>query len=107
MNLLVNASQAIDGKGKISIRTFREGDIVNVQFSDSGVGIPPEDLPRIFDPGFTTKGVGVGTGLGLSICFKIAQDHGGRIDVESEVGRGSTFTVRLPILEGSGERDDG
>ncbi len=107
MNLLVNASQAIDGKGKISIRTFREGDIVNVQFSDSGVGIPPEDLPRIFDPGFTTKGVGVGTGLGLSICFKIAQDHGGRIDVESEVGRGSTFTVRLPILEGSGERDNG
>ena len=107
MNLLVNASQAIDGKGKISIRTFREGDIVNVQFSDSGVGIPPEDLPRIFDPGFTTKGVGVGTGLGLSICFKIAQDHGGRIDVESEVGRGSTFTVRLPILEGSGERDIG
>ena len=107
MNLLVNASQAVDGKGKISIRTFREGDIVNVQFSDSGVGIPPEDLPRIFDPGFTTKGVGVGTGLGLSICFKIAQDHGGRIDVESEVGRGSTFTVRLPILEGSGERDIG
>ena len=103
MNLLVNASQAIDGKGTITIRTFREGDIVNVQFSDSGVGIPPDNLARIFDPGFTTKGVGVGTGLGLSICFKIAQDHGGSIDVKSEVGRGSTFTVQLPIGEGSEE----
>ena len=103
MNLLVNASQAIDGKGTITIRTFREGDIVNVQFSDSGVGIPPDNLARIFDPGFTTKGVGVGTGLGLSICFKIAQDHGGRIDVKSEIGRGSTFTVQLPIGEGSEE----
>ena len=99
MNLLVNASQAIKEEGTITIRTFREGDIVNVQFSDTGTGIPPEDLSRIFDPGFTTKGVGVGTGLGLSICFKIAQDHGGRIDVASEVGKGSTFTVRLPITD--------
>ena len=99
MNLLVNASQAIKEEGTITIRTFREGDIVNVQFSDTGTGIPPEDLSRIVDPGFTTKGVGVGTGLGLSICFKIAQDHGGRIDVASEVGKGSTFTVRLPITD--------
>ena len=76
---------------------------MNVQFSDSGVGIPPDNLARIFDPGFTTKGVGVGTGLGLSICFKIAQDHGGSIDVKSEIGRGSTFTVQLPIGEGSEE----
>ena len=97
MNLLVNASQALKEKGEITIRSFREGDIVNVQISDSGVGIPPENLQRIFDPGFTTKGVGVGTGLGLSICFKIAQDHGGRIDVESELGKGSTFTIRLPV----------
>jgi signal transduction histidine kinase len=70
---------------------------VNVQFSDTGKGIPPANLSRIFDPGFTTKGVGVGTGLGLSICFKIVQDHGGKLDVESEVGKGSTFTIRLPI----------
>ena len=105
MNLLVNASQAIDGKGTITIRTFREGDIVNVRFSDSGVGIPPENLSRIFDPGFTTKGVGVGTGLGLSICFKIAQDHGGSIDVKSDIGQGSTFTVQLPIREGDQESD--
>jgi PAS domain S-box-containing protein len=103
MNMLVNGSQAIKGEGTITIRTFREGDIVSVQFSDTGVGIPPENLPRIFDPGFTTKGVGVGTGLGLSICFKIVQDHGGRIDVESEVGKGATFTIRLPIGEASAE----
>jgi signal transduction histidine kinase len=105
MNMLVNGSQAIKGEGTISIRTFREGDIVSVQFSDTGVGIPAENLPRIFDPGFTTKGVGVGTGLGLSICFKIVQDHGGRIDVESEVGKGSTFTIRLPIGEASTEEE--
>jgi signal transduction histidine kinase len=97
MNLLVNASQAVRGEGTITIKTFRDGDTVNVQISDTGAGIPPENLSRIFDPGFTTKGVGVGTGLGLSICFKIAQDHGGRIDVESTAGEGSTFTVRLPI----------
>ncbi len=101
MNMLVNASQAIQGEGTITIRTFRQGDTVNVQFSDTGTGIPPESLSRIFDPGFTTKGVGVGTGLGLSICFKIAQDHGGGIDVESEVGKGSTFTIRLPISKNS------
>ena len=99
MNLLVNASQAIEEHGEITIRTRREGDIVSVQISDTGVGIPPENLASIFDPGFTTKGVGVGTGLGLSICFKIMQDHGGTIDVRSEVGKGSTFTLRLPIGE--------
>ena len=99
MNLLVNASQAIPEQGEIRIRTFRDGDKVKVQISDNGVGIPAEHLTKIYDPGFTTKGVGVGTGLGLSICFKIVQDHGGGIDVESEVGRGSTFTVWLPIRE--------
>jgi PAS domain S-box-containing protein len=97
MNLLVNAAQAINGEGVITIRTFREGDIVNVQFSDTGAGIRPDNLSRIFDPGFTTKGVGVGTGLGLSIVFQIIHDHGGSIDVDSEVGKGSTFTLRLPI----------
>ena len=99
MNLLVNAAQAIPDRGEIRIKTFREGDMVKVQISDTGVGIPPANLEKIFDPGFTTKGVGVGTGLGLSICFKIAEDHKGGIDVESEVGKGSSFTLRLPIRE--------
>lgn len=99
MNLLVNASQAIREQGEIRIQTLVDGDKVKVRISDNGVGIPPEHLTKIFDPGFTTKGVGVGTGLGLSICFKIAQDHGGGIEVESEVGRGSTFTIWLPIRE--------
>ena len=99
MNLLVNAAQAIPESGEIRLKTFREGDMVKVQISDSGVGIPPANLEKIFDPGFTTKGVGVGTGLGLSICFKIVEDHGGSIDVESEAGKGSTFTVQLPIRE--------
>ena len=71
--------------------------MVAVSVQDNGVGIPEKNLAAIFDPGFTTKGVGIGTGLGLSICFKIAQDHGGRIDVESQVGEGSTFTLRLPV----------
>ncbi len=97
MNLLVNASQSILEKGEVRIRTFVEDGMAKVSISDTGVGIPAENLSRIFDPGFTTKGVGVGTGLGLSICFKIAQDHGGSIDVESEVGRGSTFTLALPV----------
>jgi signal transduction histidine kinase len=73
--------------------------MVKVRISDSGVGIPPANLEKIFDPGFTTKGVGVGTGLGLSICFKIAEDHDGGIDVESVVGKGSSFTLRLPVRD--------
>ncbi len=97
MNMLVNASHAIQGTGTITIRTFREDDMVKIQISDTGSGIRPENLHRIFDPGFTTKGVGVGTGLGLSICYKIIQEHGGRIDVQSEVGRGTTFTISLPV----------
>jgi len=97
MNLLVNAAQAIREKGEIRLRTFVADGMVAVSVQDNGVGIPEKNLANVFDPGFTTKGVGIGTGLGLSICFKIAQDHGGRIDVESQVGEGSTFTLRLPV----------
>jgi signal transduction histidine kinase len=97
LNVLVNAVQAIDGKGKITIETRSEDSQVVVKIADDGSGIPPEALPRIFDPGFTTKGVGVGTGLGLSIVYGIIQDHAGDISVESEVGRGTAFTIRLPI----------
>ena len=96
MNLLVNAIQAIDGEGRITVRTRPNGDEVTVEIIDTGKGIPPEKQARIFDPGFTTKGVGVGTGLGLAIAHRIVQDHGGRIEVESAVGNGTTFRLRLP-----------
>ena len=97
MNMLVNASHAIPEKGTITIRTFRDGDRIKIRISDTGTGIKPENLPRIFDPGFTTKGAGVGTGLGLAICCKIIQEHNGKIDVESELGCGTTFTISLPV----------
>jgi PAS domain S-box-containing protein len=97
LNLINNARQAIRDKGTITIRTGIEDGMAFVSVTDDGIGIPPENLSRIFDPGFTTKGVGVGTGLGLSICYQIMQDHRGRIDVESEVGVGTTFTVRIPM----------
>ena len=96
MNLLINASQAIPDRGTITIKTARKGDSATISISDTGVGIPPENLSRIFDPGFTTKGVGVGTGLGLSICYKIVEEHHGRIEVESD-DKGTTFTITLPI----------
>jgi two-component system NtrC family sensor kinase len=78
-------------------------DCVAVEFHDSGTGISVENLPRIFDPFFTTKEVAQGTGLGLSISHGIVERHGGRIEVESEVGQGSTFTVMLPVAEGHRE----
>jgi signal transduction histidine kinase len=70
---------------------------VHIQIKDTGVGIPKELLKKIFNPGYTTKGVGVGTGLGLSICLQIVQNHHGDIMVESEIGKGTTFTIILPM----------
>jgi signal transduction histidine kinase len=97
MNLLMNAGQAIEDKGKITIRTRQEGENVWVEVEDTGKGIKPEHLERIFDPFFTTKPVGKGTGLGLSLSYGIVQKHGGRIEVKSEVGNGSVFRVVLPL----------
>jgi signal transduction histidine kinase len=97
MNLLVNAAQAIPNKGDIWLRSGRRGDEVFVAVSDTGCGIAPEHLHRLFEPFFTTKPVGKGTGLGLSLAYSIVQKHQGRLEVESEPGRGSTFTVWLPI----------
>lgn len=97
MNLLINAAQAIPERGEITIRTYAQDGSVFVEISDTGVGIPAENLPRIFDPFFTTKEVGEGTGLGLSVAQGIVEQHGGRIEVESRVGEGSTFTVMLPV----------
>ena len=99
MNLLTNAAQALSVKdrgGVIRIRTARDGSDVVITVADDGPGIPSEVLPRIFDPFFTTKDVGEGSGLGLSIVHGIVERHGGTISVDSEPGRGTTFTVRLP-----------
>ncbi len=106
MNLLVNAYYAIESRaedepGVIRIETEQVGEEVVIRISDTGVGISEADQARIFEPFFTTKPVGDGTGLGLSTCFKIVERHGGRILVESEVGRGTTFEVWLPIREPS------
>jgi len=97
LNILINAVQSIEDKGTITISTFVKNDHVNIQFKDTGIGIPQNALKKIFDPGYTTKGVGVGTGLGLSICYRIVHEHGGKIIVESEVGKGTAFTIALPI----------
>lgn len=97
MNILVNAAQAIQGHGTITLRSGCEDDSAWVSVADTGTGISAEDLGRIFDPFFTTKPVGQGTGLGLSVSYGIIKAHGGKIDVVSEVGKGTTFTVRLPI----------
>jgi PAS domain S-box-containing protein len=100
MNLLMNAAQAIETKGEIIIatRAYNGGDPgIELRISDTGKGIPPENLRRIFEPFFTTKPVGKGTGLGLHITYEIIEKHGGDISVTSEVGRGSTFTIRLPL----------
>ena len=96
MNILVNAAQAIKHRGEITVKTWREGDRVKIAISDTGVGIPPENLSKVFDPGFTTKGVGLGTGLGLSICYKIVQEHRGTIEAESSK-QGTTFTISIPF----------
>ncbi len=99
MNLLVNAAHAITEHGTITIRTGREGDEVWVDIADSGQGIPPENLKKIFDPFFTTKPIGKGTGLGLSVSYGIIQKHHGRMEVQSEVGKGSTFRMWLPVKQ--------
>ena len=99
INILTNAAQHIEGRGRIHIETKADESTVYVRISDTGRGIPAENLQQIFDPGFTTQGVGVGTGLGLSTSYNIIQRHKGRIFVESEVGKGSTFTVELPRRE--------
>ncbi len=99
MNLLTNALQAVEGDGEIWVRTEQEGDEILITIEDTGRGIPPDVLPRIFEPFYTTKDVGQGTGLGLSISHKVVEDHGGRIEVESTPGKGSRFSVHLPIKE--------
>ena len=97
LNLFINAAQAIAGSGKVFIKTWADATSVYVSVQDTGRGIAPDDLKKIFDPFFTTKPVGEGTGLGLSISWQIIQQHGGRIRVASEVGRGTRFVIVLPL----------
>jgi two-component system NtrC family sensor kinase len=113
MNIIINSIYFTPERGSIIIRTGRDGDAVNggsdpgrekikVSVSDTGSGISPDMIDKVFDPFFTTKPIGEGTGLGLSICHKIVEEHGGDIDVEGEVGKGTTFIIRLP----ANARDD-
>jgi len=99
MNLLSNAIDASDEGGRVVVKTTALDGEARVEVIDEGHGIPPELRDRIFDPFFTTKPVGEGTGLGLSISYGIVNDHGGTIEVESEVEKGSKFIVSLPIRE--------
>jgi polar amino acid transport system substrate-binding protein len=100
INLVANACQSLPDRGRpIAVRTRHLADrgMVEVEVRDGGAGIPPENLGRMFDPFFTTKRDAGGTGLGLSVSYGIVKEHGGEITVESEVGVGTTMTVRLPV----------
>jgi signal transduction histidine kinase/DNA-binding response OmpR family regulator len=99
VNILVNAAQAIEKQGDIKIKTYNSNGSNVVIISDTGSGISEDKIPKIFEPFFTTKEVGKGTGLGMSIAYDIVLKHKGKIDVESEVGTGTTFTIELPIVE--------
>jgi signal transduction histidine kinase len=101
LNIVINAEQAMRGagdQGRLRIRTARSDGALLVTFEDSGPGIPPDTLRRIFDPFFTTKDAGEGTGLGLTISYGIIEEHGGRIWADSRPGRGTTFSIELPLV---------
>ena len=107
INLITNAVQAMDGKGKLAISTSSRGDWVEITMQDTGCGIPEENLTKIMDPFFTTKPVGKGTGLGLSIVHQIIEEHEGQLLVDSKVGAGTRFTLGFPVRRsGSATRDD-
>ena len=99
MNLLVNASHAIENQGIITIRTGHQENKVWIAIEDNGKGIPEDEIKRIFEPFYTTKPVGVGTGLGLSVSYSIIQKHNGQIDITSAEGQGTCFKVWLPIAQ--------
>lgn len=97
MNIIVNASQAIEGEGDIFIKTYQQNRDIYISIKDTGIGINEENISKIFDPGFTTKGVGIGLGLGLYISYNIVQNHNGEISVISEPSNGSEFIIRIPM----------
>ncbi len=97
LNILSNAEQSIDGNGRITLRTWVKKDKYNIAITDTGIGIPPHRIRKIFDPFYTTKTPGKGMGLGLSICHKIITEHSGAIDIESAPGQGTKITITLPV----------
>jgi two-component system NtrC family sensor kinase len=97
--LATNAIDAMPEGGTLTLRAIPSGARVLIQVTDTGIGIAPENMTKIFDPFFTTKDIGRGTGLGLAVCYGILSDHGGRLDVRSTVGSGTTFTITLPIAD--------
>jgi signal transduction histidine kinase len=99
-NMFVNAAHAITNRGEIRIRTRHSDEFIEITIEDTGEGIPPENISRIFDPFFTTKEVGKGTGLGMNVAYQIVRKHNGTIHVESTVGKGTCFTVRIPVVAG-------
>jgi two-component system NtrC family sensor kinase len=99
MNLLINAAHAIEQRGVITVRSREEAGYICISVEDTGKGIPEADMGRIFEPFFTTKEAGTGTGLGLSITYDIVKKHNGDITVRSEAGKGTEFTVRIPVVE--------
>jgi len=104
LNLLINAAQAIQtGQGEIGVGTRSLDNAVQITISDNGSGIASENISKIFDPFFTTKPAGKGTGLGLNVAFNIIRKHNGSITVESETGRGTTFTITLPVNHEDGD----
>jgi signal transduction histidine kinase len=106
MNLMVNAAQAMNNRGDLFITTQLDGDWAVILFRDNGPGIPEDVLTKIFDPFFTTKSVGEGTGLGLSIVHGIIERHGGELKVESRIGEGSLFTIKLPLAKRGSPEDN-
>jgi len=96
LNLIHNSVQAMPNRGSLLVNMSKADGAVAIAIQDTGLGIPPENLSRIFDPFFTTKAESEGTGLGLSLSYGIIANHRGRIDVVSEVGKGTTFTILLP-----------
>jgi signal transduction histidine kinase len=98
LNLFLNARDAMEGGGQLTIRTAAEDGMVRVEVSDTGSGIPQEHLARIYDPFFTTKGARKGTGLGLAVTYGIVKEHGGTIEVESRPGSGTRFHLEFPAV---------
>jgi signal transduction histidine kinase len=99
LNILINASQAIEDFGVIDLQTGLEDNWITIRIEDNGSGVSEEKINKMFDPFFTTKAVGVGTGLGLSISSGIIKQHNGKIEVESEIGKGTCFTIFIPVVE--------